>query len=307
VKAQPAPSAAPPAPITPAPAPAAPTQQAANTPLSAAQERALKPKDTFQECSGCPIMMVVPAGSFTMGSPASEPDRRADEGPQHTVTIAGQFAVGRFTVTVDQFSAFVKETGYNAGSKCWTFADGKWEERADRSWRDPGFPQTGSQPSVCLNWNDASAYVAWLAKKTGKPYRLLSESEYEYATRSGRTTAYPWGNAIGKNNANCDGCGSQWDGKQTAPVGSFAANGFGLYDMVGNVWEWTQDCYHESYSGAPADGSAWINGTCGTSVQRGGSWFNDPRSLRSAGRGGFITLLRLSMFGFRVGRTLLTP
>ncbi|MGB6537559.1 MAG: SUMF1/EgtB/PvdO family nonheme iron enzyme [Xanthobacteraceae bacterium] len=188
-----------------------------------------------------------------------------------------------------------------------TVEDGKTEERADRSWRAPGFPQTGSQPGVCLNWNDASAYIAWLAKKIGKPYRLLAESEYEYGTRAGTQTAYPWGTAIGKNNANCDGCGSQWDNKQTAPVGSFAANGFGLYNMVGNVWEWTQDCWHDSYSGAPANGSAWTSGDCGRRVLRGGSWGNYPRSLRSAFRLGSRSVGRSNDGGFRVGRTLLTP
>ena len=110
---------------------------------------------------------------------------------------------------------------------------------------------------INVSWDDAKAYVAWLSKKTGKTYRLLTEAEYEYATRAGTQTAYPWGNDIGENNANCRGCGSQWDGKQTAPVGSFSPNGFGLYDMVGNVGQWTEDCYHDSYNGAPADGSAW--------------------------------------------------
>jgi formylglycine-generating enzyme required for sulfatase activity len=252
-------------------------------------------------------MMVVPAGSFTMGSPASEPGRHADEGPQHTVTIAGQLAVGRFVVTGDQFSAFVKETQYDTGSNCWTFEAGKWGERADRSWREPGFLQTGSQPGVCLNWDDASAYVAWLAKKTGKPYRLLTEAEYEYAARAGTQTAYPWGSAIGTNNANCIGCGSQWGGKQTAPSGSFAANGFGLYDMVGNVWEWTQDCYHDSYAGAPADASAWSSSDCSSRVLHGGSWVSTPQFLRSANRRKSSTGYRVDAFGFRVGRTLLAP
>jgi len=158
-----------------------------------------------------------------------------------------------------------------------------------------------------VSWDDAKAYVAWLAKKTGKPYRLLTEAEYEYAARAGTTTAYPWGNAIGKNNANCDGCGSQWDNKQTAPVGSFAANDFGLFDMVGNVWAWTEDCFHDSYNGAPTDGSAWTSGDCDRRVLRGGSWVVSPQGLRSAFRNGYTADVRGSGFGFRVGRTLLTP
>ena len=226
----------------------------------AAQERALKPKDTFQECTNCPEMMVVPAGSFTMGSPANEPGRYADEGPQHTVTIARQFAVGQFELTFDEWDACVADGGCNG------------YKPNDEGWG------RGRRPVINVSWDDATAYVAWLAKKTGKPYRLLTEAEYEYATRAGTTTAYPWGDDIGKNNANCNGCGSQWDGKQTAPVGSFAPNQFGLYDMVGNVWEWTEDCYHDSYNGAPADGSAWTGGDCSRRVVRGGSWdLSDPQ------------------------------
>jgi formylglycine-generating enzyme required for sulfatase activity len=259
------------------------------TALSATQEQALKPKDTFQECSKCPVMMVVPAGNFFMGSPASEPGRDRDEGPQHVVTIAAQFAVGQHELTFDQWDACVADGGCNA------------YKPSDEGW------EGGRHPVINVSWDDANAYVTWLAKKTGKPYRLLSEAEYEYASRAGSMTAYPWGDAIGKNNANCNGCGSQWDNKQTAPVGSFAANGFGLYDMVGNVWEWTQDCYHDSYDGAPMDGSAWSKGDCSRRVLRGGSWDTYPRFIRSADRDGLNTDLRNSDFGFRVGRTLVTP
>lgn len=165
----------------------------------------------------------------------------------------------------------------------------------------------GTQPVIFVSLDDANAYVAWLAKKTGKPYRLLSEAEYEYATRGGTTTVYPWGGAIGKNNANCNGCGSKWDNQQTAPVGSFAANGFGLYDIVGNVDEWTQDCYHNSYGGAPADGSAWTSGDCSDRVLRGGSWLGSSRALRSAFRIWYSPGSRYFNIGFRVARTLLTP
>jgi formylglycine-generating enzyme required for sulfatase activity len=163
----------------------------------------------------------------------------------------------------------------------------------------------GRRPVINVSWDDAKAYVAWLSKKTGKSYRLLSGAEYEYATRAGTQTAYPWGNAIGTNNANCHACGSQWDARQTAPVGSFAANGFGLYDMVGNVEEWMEDCYHDSYSGAPSDGSAWIEGAdCSRRIVRAGSWFFAPAFLRSAKRYWFTTDYRLNYLGFRVARTL---
>jgi formylglycine-generating enzyme required for sulfatase activity len=194
-------------------------------PLAAAQERALKPGDTFQECSNCPLMMVVPAGSFIMGSPAGEPGRFSNEDPQHEVTIASPFAVGQYELRFDEWDACVADGGCNGFKP----PDQGWG-RKDR-------------PAINVSWVDAHAYVSWLAKKTGKPYRLLTEAEYEYATRAGAQTAYPWGNAVVQNNANCTGCGGQWNGKETAPVGSFAANGFGLYDMAGNVWEWTQTWY----------------------------------------------------------------
>jgi formylglycine-generating enzyme required for sulfatase activity len=142
---------------------------------------------------------------------------------------------------------------------------------------------------------------------TGQPYRLLTEAEWEYAARAGTTTAYYWGDDIGKGNANCNGCGSQWDAKQTSPVGSFAANQFGLYDMAGNVFQWVQDCYHRNYDGAPTDGSAWTSGDCGRRVVRDGSWIVNPRSLRSAFRGWYTSVGRSNGLGFRVGRTLVTP
>jgi formylglycine-generating enzyme required for sulfatase activity len=250
---------------------------------------ALKPGDTFRECSHCPVMVVVPAGSFMMGSPASEPGRFNNEGPQHEVTIASRFAVGQYELTFDEWDACVADGGCN-----------------DYKPPDQGWGRK-DRPAVNLSWVDVSAYASWLGKKTGKPYRLLSEAEYEYAARGGTQTAYPWGNAIGENKANCTGCGSQWNGRETAPVGSFAANGFGLYDMVGNVWEWTQDCYHDSYNGAPTDGSAWTGGDCYYRVLRGGSRLNSPKGLRSALRDWLPLDNRVSLFGFRVGRTLLAP
>jgi formylglycine-generating enzyme required for sulfatase activity len=141
---------------------------------------------------------------------------------------------------------------------------------------------------------------------TGQPYRLLTEAEWEYAARAGTTTAYYWGDGIGKGNANCNDCGSQWDSRQTSPVGSFKPNAFGLYDMAGNVWQWVQDCYHGDYKEAPTDGSAWTSGHCNR-VVRGGSWGSGPRGLRSAGRGGNAADGRVNSLGFRVGRTLVTP
>ena len=273
-----------PAQVTPTPAPAASTQAA---PLSAMQEKALKPKDTFKECANCPEMVVVPPGSFTMGSPTSEPGHSVDENPQHTVTIARQFAIGRFPVTFDEWDACAADGGCNS------------YKPSDEGWG------RGRRPVINVSWDDAEAYVAWLSKKTGKSYRLPTGAEYEYATRAGTQTVYPWGDAIGTNNANCHACGSQWDARQTAPVGSFAANGFGLYDMVGNVREWTEDCYHETYNGAPTDGSAWIDGgNCYDRVVRGGSFLLAPAFLRSASRYWFASDYRLRYLGFRAARTL---
>jgi formylglycine-generating enzyme required for sulfatase activity len=270
-------------------------------------------------------MVVVPAGSFTMGSPVSEKERDKDEGPQHTVTTGKPFAVGKFHVRVDQFAAFVAETGYDAISKCWTFEGGKYQDRSDRSWRNPGFTQGGSHPAVCMNWNDAKAYVDWLARKTGKAYRLLTEAEWEYSARA-RTEpgAYPrysfgndekdlcrYGNGADQTAKSSIAAAKDWtiapcsDGyAYTSPAGSFAANGFGLHDMQGNAWQWTQDCYHESYDGAPSDGGAWTTGDCGSRMVRGGSWSDYPQFLRSANRIWCTTDFRFYDLGFRVGRTL---
>jgi formylglycine-generating enzyme required for sulfatase activity len=299
--------------------------------LTPERERALKPADSFRECDGCPEMVVVPAGSFTMGSPDSEKGRNSWEGPQHVVTFAQPFAVGKFEVTVDQFAAFVRESRHEAGSTCWTYEGGKFEDRAGRSWRNPGFAQDGSHPAACLSWNDAKAYADWLARKTGgKGYRLLSEAEWEYAARA-RTTPgtgprYGFGDDESALCAHGDGLDQTakknfpstetWtflpcsDGHATtAPVGKYAANGFGLYDLQGNVKEWTQDCFHEGqgYRGAPTDGAAWISGPCRSRVLRGGSWFSYARMLRVAFRFTAAPGERLNDVGIRVARTLHAP
>jgi formylglycine-generating enzyme required for sulfatase activity len=160
---------------------------------------------------------------------------------------------------------------------------------------------------INVSWDDAKEYVAWLSRKTGKAYRLLTEAEWEYAARAGTTTRYYWGDDIGKNNAKCNACGSQWGGKQTAPVGSFKPNAFGLYDMAGNVWEWVEDVYHDNYAGAPTNGSAWLQGgDASRRVVRGGSWYVDPLFLRAAVRYRYASDDRSINLGFRVARTL-TP
>jgi formylglycine-generating enzyme required for sulfatase activity len=255
--------------------------------LNMAQETALKPGDSFKECAkDCPKMIVVPAGEFMMGSPATEKGRHTSEDPQHRVTIARPFAVSKFDVTFDDWDACASVGGcpkVNAG----------------------GFGR-GSRPVINVNWDEAQQYVAWFSKMTGKPYRLLTEAEWEYAARAGTATAYFWGDEIGKGNANCNGCGSEWDARQSSPVGSFKPNKFGLYDMAANVWQWVQDCYHDDYKGAPTDGSAWTSGDCSRRVERGGSWNRDPQLVRAASRTGYAPVDRSNSLGFRVGRTL-TP
>ena len=294
-------------------------------PLSGERERALAAGDSFTECDGCPAMVVVPAGSFTMGSPDNETGRNSWESPQRVVTFARPFAVGKFEVTVDQFAAFVQDTGYRAGAGCWTFENEKWDSRRDRSWRNPGYVQDGSHPAACLSWKDAKAYVDWLAKKTGKGYRLLSEAEWEYAARATTTpeseARYGFGDddeALCANGNGLDQAAKRpfpatWaflpcsDGyTYTAPAGRFAANGFGLHDMLGNVKEWTEDCYHESqgYRGAPVDGSAWTSGECRRRVLRGGSWLSYARLLRAAFRFKAAADGRYNDLGVRVARTL---
>ena len=159
---------------------------------------------------------------------------------------------------------------------------------------------------INVSWEDAQAYVAWLSRESGARYRLLSEAEWEYVARAGSKTVYSWGNDIGRNRANCWGYGSRWDREQTAPVGSFGANAFGLHDVHGNVWEWVEDCWNDSYAGAPADGTAWGQGNCASRVVRGGAWNDFRRNLRSANRYGYPTGYRGSSVGFRIAWSL-TP
>jgi len=246
--------------------------------LSAELEHMLKPKDTFKECSICLDMVVVPAGEIMVGSP--EPT----ESPSHMVRIASPLAVSAREVTFDEFDACVALGG------CAEASDSGWGRR--------------TRPVINVSWTDAQDYVAWLSKRTGKRYRLLSEAEWEYAARAGSDKAYAWGDEIGTGKANCDGCGSLWDNQQTAPVGSFAANKFGLFDMSGNVWEWVEDCYRDNYDGAPSDGTAVTGGDCRRRVVRGGSWGADPPFIRSASRFPRAPDYRSSSLGIRVGRTL---
>ena len=273
--------------------------------------------DVFRDCAECPEMVVVPAGEFEMGSPWSEEGRFDDEGPVHYVRIGYRLAVGRYEVTRGEFARFVSATGRETGSSCRVHdADaGEWEDRSGASWRSPGYSQGADHPVVCVSWDDAVAYARWLSREAGREYRLLSESEWEYAARAGTLTARYWGEgASGKceyANAAAAETSFNWRDKScsdghahTAPVGSFGANGWKLHDMLGNVWEWTQDCWNDGYDGAPADGGAWKTGECSRRVLRGGSWDFGLWFVRAALRGGYDSDSRSSILGFRVARTL---
>jgi formylglycine-generating enzyme required for sulfatase activity len=261
------------------------------------------PGAVFRDCPDCPEMVVLPSGSFTMGSSSSEqawaiskgvsPAWVKTESPQHNVSLQS-FALAKYDVTFDDWNTCVSAGGC-AGYR-----------PADQGWGQ------GNRPVINVSWQDAKAYVSWLnsmmpgvlSTSGDGPYRLPSEAEWEYAARAGTTTHYYWGDEVGTGNANCDGCGSQWDNKQTSPVGSFRPNPFGLFDMAGNVWQWTVDCYADSYPGVPQDGRPNETGTACDRVIRGGSWDYDPRDLRSAYRGRHSPDLRNGNLGFRLARTL---
>lgn len=240
-----------------------------------AQRNANGPGSVFRDCNVCPEMVVIAAGNFTMGSPASE--RMPAENPQHLVTISRQFAAGKFEVTFDEWDVCVREGG------CVHKPD-------DRRWG------RGRRPVIYVSWNDAAQYVQWLSRRTGKRYRLLSEAEWEYVARAGTTTAYAYGDHITPQQAN-------YYTRGTAPVGSYAPNAFELYDVHGNVWEWTGDCWNANYTRAPVNSGAWTAGDCTRRVFRGGSWDDYPQFLRSAGRSHGTASIRLNDLGFRVART----
>lgn len=245
---------------------------------------ALRLGESFRDCPACPEMIVVPAGRFMMGSPEQELGRFEDEGPRQEVVIRSAFAVAKYEVRFDEWGICVR--------------DG-----ACRDVVGAGFGR-GARPAIYVSQDDAKSYADWLSKRSGKRYRLPSEAEWEYAARGGTTSAYPWGDDPGANRANFANSDSQWSGNQAAPVGSFAPNRFGLHDMIGNVWEWTEDCYHSSYDRAPSDGRAWMSDRCSLHVLRGGGWSSYPQVARSAFRLRAFPGNRDVDLGFRLARTL---
>lgn len=255
-------------------------------------------------------MILLTPAMFLMGSAGDECGRLDVEGPQHRVTIRAAFEVGKFPVTKDQFALFVAESGYQTGNLCRVWDGGDWEER-DGSFRNPGFAQDGNHPAVCVSWDDAQAYANWLAQRTKRGYRLLTEAEWEYAARAGTTSPYWWGGSITPDHANYNastiygarGQLGSWR-QRTVSVATFVANPWGLFQMHGNIWEWVQDCWERDYNGAPVDGRArQETAKCHLRVLRGGSWANGPRGLRAARRHAARPDLRRSDIGFRLART----
>ena len=242
-------------------------------------------RDRLKSGRESPEMVEIPAGSFRMGN--LQGDGSKDELPVRTVRIEKLFAIGRYEVTFQEYDQFAKATNRQLPS------DAGWGR--------------GLRPVMNVSWQDSVEYAKWLSEQTGKRYRLPTEAEWEYAVRAATETPYWWGNQIGFGMANCNDCGSQWDWKETAPVGSFKPNPFGLYDTAGNVWERVEDCWHNNYNGAPTDGSAWKEtggGNCGQRVMRGGSWAYRPPYLRASSRHRLDADYRDSLIGFRLAQDL---
>ena len=270
----------------------------------------------FRDCEGCPTMVVIPPGSFMMGSDNDRPR----EQPRHRVIIAQPFAVGKFEVTFVEYKAFVEETGHEMGEKESFFELSSSDPCTSRSisgifkkisWRDPGFEQQERSPAVCISWNDAVAYTKWLSAKTSDSYRLLSESEWEYVAKATTSTNFHFGDLASSEHANYDGSHNGYlstdrvTRAETVSVGAFQSNEFGLHDLHGNVFEWVEDCWHENYKRAPRNGQAWTQGgSCSLRVIRGGSWFNHAGFMRSTNRSRAKVDTRYTHYGMRVARTI---
>jgi formylglycine-generating enzyme required for sulfatase activity len=273
-----------------------------------------RPGAVFRDCPNCPRMKALPAGSFVQG--AAEGAAAAPfEAPRHQVAIARPFAIGVYEITVGEFTDFAQATGFQAPG-CDAY-DGNWKAHPELNWSNTGYPQTPQQPVTCVSWRDARAYAAWLSQKTGQSYRLLTESEWEFAARAGAGAALPWASdaaACASANVADQAAGGRYPGwitfpcndgyVYTAPVGSFHPNTFGLYDMLGNAAEWVEDCWHPDYQGAPADGTAWQSGDCTERTVRGGSWFTAPAAVSLSARNRFADDYHSNSVGFRLAREM---
>ena len=291
--------------------------------VAAEAERAHLSDKFFRDCDSCPYLVPVPPGRFVMGSSSDDiasTIAAPNETPQRNIEIKHTLAVGRFEVTRDEFEAFVRASGHKVSNKCWTLEANEPKERDNRSFRSLGFAQLGNHPVVCVAWEDASAYAGWLSQITGKAYRLLSESEWEYVARAGTTAQFPlatveadlckYGNGADQT-ASAAALPATWDYLpckdgfvHTAPVGSFKPNSFGLFDLMGNAWEWVEDCYADNLSATPSDGLPWSTQSCQLHAVRGGSWSATARMLRVAVRGKAPANARFDDVGFRIVRTM---
>jgi formylglycine-generating enzyme required for sulfatase activity len=274
---------APPARVDPLPA-AAPGN-ASGARMGAAESSA--PGTEFRDCADCPPMVMLPAGNFVMGSGDDDLLAEPDEQPAHRVQVTAPFAIGKFEVTRGQYAAFVRETGRSHPPGCNSTRSGRFLNNPKASWQNPGFPQQDSEPVVCVSWDDAQAYVSWLSRKTGKPYRLPSEAEWEYAARGGTAGSRYWADA---------------SAASACKYASVAANAYGLHDMLGNVWEWVEDCWNQGYAGAPGQSVVRSTGTCDIRVFRGGAWNSKPATVRAAYRDRDTKDERHENLGFRVAR-----
>lgn len=304
--------------------------------VTAANAQPPAPKE-FRDCAdaGCPQMVRLSGGTFQMGEASGDAGAdvkkpvyafsgggEGDNKPAHSVTL-GAFAIGKYEVTRGEYAAFTRDSGRAVGGDCWALnSAGSFEKQAPVTWQSPGFSQSERDPVACVSWEDAKAYVAWLSQKTGQRYRLPSESEWEYAARGGSTSKFWWGDSdsdicayanardqtVKQKYTGWTDVSSCNDGHlYTAPVGSYRPNGFGLFDMAGNVWEWTEDCYAATYNLQPRDGAAYISDACPLRVFRGGAWDNIAGGLPSAYRRRISTTGRFGGGGFRVARSLQTP
>ncbi|MHC8319532.1 dihydropyoverdine dehydrogenase [Pseudomonas sp. GB2N2] len=269
-------------------------------PFSTEAAAPIAPGKVFKDCKDCPEMVVLPAGTFTMGTPEDEVGREPDEGPQHPVTFAKPLAISRFQVLKGEWDAYLRDTGY-------VMPDG--DDRPGRECKAgiPRYEYTHKHPAVCMDLKEATAYVAWLSKKSGKAYHLVSEALREYAARAGSNGPFPFPFDEGKEysiskHANTYGAADGYN--FTSPAGSFPANAFGVFDMHGNVYEWTADCLNENYIGAPSDGSAWLTGDCKVQRIRGNDWGEAPVFSRSGNRNAAFPDARGDWLGFRVARDL---
>jgi formylglycine-generating enzyme required for sulfatase activity len=291
----------------------APVSENVSAVVSAA---APKPGSVIRDCPTCPALTVVPAGRFKQGSNHADGNSATFEKPPHWVLIGRPFAVSTSAVTVDEFRPFIAATGRDMRG-CDTYDD-RWRIRPDANWENPGFVQTGSHPVTCVSWDDAKAYAGWLSRTTGHPYRLPSAAEWEYAARAGGEAVRPWNpdgsGACASANVADQRAARRYPGwtvfpcddgyVYTAPVGSFKANSFGLNDMLGNVFQWTDDCWHADYTGVPTDGSSRTYGDCSERELRGGSWFTTPEFVRASYRNHFGVNYRTSSVGIRLVRDI---